>query len=280
MRKKIAFIGVGNMATAIINGLISNKNENSIDISDIVLFDKNHLQTEGFAEMGALTASSVEDAASKADCIMLCVKPQNFEEVLPSLAKVENASEKLYITIAAGIKTDAVSDAIGGAAVVRVLPNTPIFIGKGVSAICKNKYVTDSDFIFACGIFSLSSRVITIDENEMNRIISVTSSSPAYVFLLIKSMLDGAVSQGLLKSEGSLHGLEQKELIDCICDTIIGSAELMKSSVKTPDEQIKTVASKGGTTERALSVLADYEFSKAVVLAMEKCTERADELGK
>ena len=100
------------------------------------------------------------------------------------------------------------------------------------------------------------------------------------MFLIIKAMLDGAVSQGLLKSESIPDGLDERTLINCICDTMIGSAFLMKEGIKTPDEQIKTVASKGGTTERAISELLEYKLPEAFASAMQKCTDRADELGK
>ena len=128
-------------------------------------------------------------------------------------------------------------------------------------------------------MFALSGRVIKIDESEMNRIICVTGSSPAYVFMMIRAMYDGACEQGLLLDEDG-RGVSQQELLESICDTIIGAAELMKSENKTPNEQISTVASKGGTTERAISELERYNFDEAIISAMRKCTARADELGK
>ena len=144
MRKKVAFIGVGNMATAVIGGMISG----GFDASDIILFDRHIEKMQGFSEKGAIIASSVAEAAELSDCIMICVKPQGFGDVLPLLASSQNAKEKLYITIAAGISTAAVSDAVGGAPVVRALPNTPILIGKGVTAICCGNGVSSMDFDF------------------------------------------------------------------------------------------------------------------------------------
>jgi pyrroline-5-carboxylate reductase len=176
--------------------------------------------------------------------------------------------------MAAGISSQNVSDAANGAAVVRVMPNTPMLIGKGVIAVCRNEKVSDSDFEYICDVFSSSGSVIKIDESEMNRIIAVTGSSPAYVFMMIKAMYEGAVAQGLLENR-----LSEKDLTNAICDTIIGAAELMKQGTKTPDEQISTVASKGGTTERAIAELESYHFCEAIISAMDKCTKRADELG-
>ena len=276
MRKKVAFIGVGNMATAIIGGMISG----GFDASDIILYDRHIEKMQPFAMRGAIVASSIHQAANLAECIMICVKPQGFGEVLPLLATCEYAKEKLYITIAAGITTQAVSTAIGGASVVRALPNTPILIGRGVTAISRGDGISDQDFEFACSLFEPSSSIIKINENQMNKIICVASSSPAYMFLIIKSMLDAAASQGLLADGDNPDGLDEKTLINCICDTMIGSAYLMKEGTKTPDEQIKTVASKGGTTERAIAELIEYKLPEAFISAMQKCTDRAEELGK
>ena len=276
MRNKFAFIGVGNMANAIIGGIISAKDA-FISPSDIILFDRSAEKMAAFAKKGAVVASSLQDAVNMADCVLLCVKPQQFPDVLPLLSECENVKDKLFITIAAGIKTDDVSRAANGAAVVRVMPNTPMLVGKGVCALCRNDKVTDEDYTTAHKLFSASASVIDISENEMNRIICVTGSSPAYVFLMIKAIFDGAVAQGLLSEDGS-SGLSSKDLINSICDTIIGTAHLMKQKDLTPDEQIRNVASKGGTTEQALIELENYKFYEGIISAMQKCTERADEL--
>ncbi len=279
MRKKIAFIGVGNMAQAIISGITA-RETGSVAWSDIILFNRHREKIEKYSSFGSRIADTLNEAVDLADCIILCVKPQNFCEILPTLSKCKNVENKLFISIAAGIGTEAVSSAANGAPVVRVMPNTPLMIGQGVSALCRNSVVSDEDFCFACDIFSSAGTVITIDESEMNKIICVTGSSPAYVFMLIKAMYDGACMQGLLKDGDSNNGLTSDNLITCICDTIIGSAMLMKCGNKTPDEQIATVASKGGTTERAISELERYNIYEAVSSAMKKCTDRAEELGK
>ena len=124
-----------------------------------------------------------------------------------------------------------------------------------------------SDFV--CSIFEPTGSTLIIDESDMNRIIGVTSSSPAYVFKFIDAIYKGAVSQGL-PAEG---------LIDAICDVFIGSALLVKQSGETPEQLASKVASKGGTTERALLCLDNADVEKIVLDAMVACTKRADELG-
>lgn len=264
--RKIAFIGVGNMAGAILGGIIRS---GATDYAHVILSDCLPDKCTSYAEKGATVTSSVAEAAALADCVVLSVKPQNFADILPELAAVEGIERKLIVTIAAGITVDTVKTALGGAPVVRVLPNTPMLIGQGVSVICRADDVSADDFAFVCSLFEASGRVMVIDEREMNRIISVTSSSPAYVFAFINAILQGAHAQGL----------EIESLLDCICDVVIGSAALLKAGGLTPEEQIRVVTSKGGTTERAMGVLADRGMTDMVVDAMRACTARADELG-
>lgn len=278
MRKKIAFIGVGNMATAILTGITS-RDDDPISWSNIILYNRHKEKIEKYAALGAIVADSLKDAVDIADCVILCVKPQSFPEILPELSKCNCVEKKLLVSIAAGISCEKISVAANHAPVVRVMPNTPMLIGQGVSAMCRNECVSDFDYDFVCKIFSSAGQVIRINEDEMNRIISVTGSSPAYVFMMIKAMYQGAVEQGLLRDTDVSFGLTEKELIDSICDTVIGAAMLMKLGDKTPDEQIKTVCSKGGTTEKAVAELERYDFYKAFSDAMKKCTARAEELG-
>lgn len=277
MRKTIAFIGVGNMANAIINGITKREN-NPFPFSNLILFDKYPPQLKSFENTGAKITESITDAVKNADCVVLSVKPQNFPEVLTEISSLEGISEKLFITIAAGIEISTIKGYVGSAPVIRVLPNLPMVVGFGVSAICKDDSVHECDFEFVADIFAASGKVIKIDESEMNRIISVTSSSPAYIFMLIDSMLGGAKSQGLVESFGG--NISEKEMLLTICDTIIGACELMKASDCSAKELISRVASKGGTTERAINELEAYKFKDGIISAMQKCTDRADELGK
>ena len=263
--RKIAFIGVGNMANAIIGGLLRS---GAVDCAHLILSDKIPDKCADYVKNGAAFASSPTEAAAGADCIVLSVKPQNFPEILPELSEVAGIADKLIITIAAGISSDTVRKALRGAATVRVLPNTPMLVGQGVSVICRAEDVSAEDFAFVTSIFEASGSVQIIDESEMNRIISVTSSSPAYVFAFIDAIYQGALAQGL----------EAEGLLGAICDVVIGSAALLKAGDLTPEEQIKRVTSKGGTTEQAMNVLRRRDMTAMVVDAMKACTARAEEM--
>ena len=265
--RKIAFIGVGNMAGAIINGILQSGN---VTPDQLILSDRFPDKCTVYTERGALMAASPAEAASMADCVVLSVKPQNFPEILPELSLVAGIEQKLIITIAAGISIDTVRNALCGAPVVRVMPNTPMLVGMGVSALCRADNVSAEDFAFACALFEASGAITVIDEADMNRIISVTGSSPAYVFAFIDAMYKGALAQGL----------EIDGLLSCICDVVIGSATLLKSGGLSPEEQISRVTSKGGTTERAMNVIRERDMASILSDAMLACTARADEMGR
>ena len=172
--------------SAIISGITS-KDVDPIKWSDILLYDSNAEKMEKYALEGAHIAQNLKEAALAADCIILCVKPQNFAQVLPELSSVDGIAQTLIISIAAGISTDSIEPSVKGAPIVRVMPNTPMLIGQGVSALCRTQNVSDEDFDFACGIFASAGKIIKISEGEMNKIICATGSSPAYVFMVIKA---------------------------------------------------------------------------------------------
>ena len=265
--RKIAFIGVGNMANAIIGGLLRN---GAVDCPHLILSDKLPEKCVPYTQQGATLVSSPAEAAKAANCVVLAVKPQNFPEILAELSRVEGIENKLIVTIAAGITAATVKTALRGAPVVRVLPNTPMLIGMGVSVICEAPDVAPADFAFVTAMFEASGSVIVIDESEMNRIISVTSSSPAYVFACIDAICKGATAQGL----------DGDALLPAVCDMVIGAATLLRDGGITPTEQIARVTSKGGTTERAMAMLSERDMAGMVKDAMQACTDRADELAK
>lgn len=266
-RNRLAVIGYGNMAKAIVGGILNS----TTDISDVIIFDINSTQYSSYSvDCKIKIADSMESAITEADSVLLSVKPQNFSDLLPSVKDIEGYQDKLYISIAAGISTDTICGTLGDVSVIRVLPNIPMTIGEGVSVVCRNPKVDVSDFNYVKDIFSMSGSVLEIDENEINRFIGVTSSAPAYVFKFIDAICKGAEAQGI----------DYDRVLNVVCDMVIGSAMMLKNGELTPEELISRVASKGGTTERALLVLSDRDFSGAVVDAMIACTDRAEELGQ
>ncbi|MBO4265382.1 MAG: pyrroline-5-carboxylate reductase [Clostridia bacterium] len=269
MKKRIAFLGCGNMASAIIGGILK---ANIVCDEDINVFDVNKTQYEKFKDTKINTFDTAADAVSGADYIVLAVKPQNYADLLCELSKTAgDVSSKTFISIAAGVSTSSICARFGkDLKVVRTMPNTPLLYSSGTTALCKNKFVSDEDYAFVRGIFAASGTVFDLEEEKMNAIISVTSSSPAYVYLFIKSIIEGAKEQGF----------DEAKIKDAVCDMVIGSAKMLKQSPKTPDELINMVTSPKGTTERAMNVLYEAKPIETMKRAMEECTKRADELSK
>ena len=262
---KFAFLGVGNMASAILGGL-----QQIVDDRDIYLFDRLPEALNKFSARTYHRCASAAEAVAAADCIFFAVKPQNIPELLDELRLADVCHNKIIVSIAAGISIKTFTDAFGDLPVIRTMPNTPMLIGQGVTALCRNAAVDDETFSAIREVFDTTGHTIVLDEPDMNKIISVTSSSPAYIFLFIKSIYESGLAQGLAE-EG---------LLEAVCHSVIGSAKLVLQSDKTPDELIAMVCSKKGTTEQAMHKLEEGRFAEIIHQAMLACTKRAEELGR
>ena len=268
--KTISFIGAGNMATAIIGGMLKSGTKPSF----ITVYDKLADKAENFKEKGISVAGSLADACKASELILLAVKPQNFAEMLGELKdSAVDVSNKTFISIAAGISTETVEKFLGRkCAVVRVMPNTPLMVGKGASALCRNERVSDEDFAIACGIFEASGMIMVIDEAEMNTVICANGSSPAYFYYFIDAVVKSAMAQGL--------NIDEKLILEAVCKTVIGSAQMLLDSGKTAGELVAAVTSPKGTTERAMNVLYENNVADIIHKAMCACTARAEEMSK
>lgn len=265
--KRIGFIGAGNMATAIINGILANKAKSAGELS---VFDLDEKKLALMAEKGVDTVSSCCELAEKSNIVVLAVKPQNYDEVLADIRDAVK-DETVVVTIAAGISIDYVRKGLGkNVPAVRVMPNTPLLLGKGASALCRSENISDSDFDEVYKMFSLSGDAVILPESQMNAVIAVNGSSPAYVYLFAKAMVDYAVSVGI----------DGDTALSLVAKTFEGSAEMLRSSGDTPEVLIEKVSSKGGTTIEALKVLRERNVPEAIKDAMAACTARAEELGR
>lgn len=264
---KFVFLGTGNMASAIIGGITGDYPDDRI-----VVYDIDESKYQKFSGRSFTFTRSAKEAVESGDYVFLAVKPQNFSELLTGLRESGTDLEnKTFVSIAAGITTDYICGKLGKKVpVIRTMPNTPMLYGKGVTALSKNEYVNEKIFRDVCRVFASSGEAFTLPESKMNEIIAVTSSSPAYVFLFIKSIVDGAKELGF----------DEDNMLDIVCRMVEGSAEMMRKSGKTPDELIRMVCSPKGTTEKAIDHLVENRFEENIVEAMKKCTDRANELSK
>lgn len=268
--KSLAFIGAGNMASAIIGGML----KAGVPAGSLTVFDKLTDKLEAFRERGLNTAASLPEAVASSEAVLLAVKPQNFAEALGELRESGVCcKDKLFITIAAGISTEAVEKWLGcELAVVRVMPNTPLMIGKGTTALCRNSRVSDEDFAMAQSIFASSGMTMVIDEAQMNTVICVNGSSPAYFYHFIDAVVRSAMEQGL--------GLDERTVLEAVCSTVIGSAQMLLDSGKSAGELVRAVTSPKGTTERAMNVFYEEKVAGIIDRAMRECTVRAEQMSK
>lgn len=261
---KIGFIGAGNMATAIIGGLV----RSGFSKKDIYIYDIFAEKLSTFGEMGLSVAQSAQELTKEADIIVLAVKPQQYGEVIEGIAPAADMG-KTFVSIAAGITVEYVRNKLGlDVPVVRVMPNTPLLLGKGATALSPSDNVSDDAFAMVKSMFASSGVVEILPESLMNAVISVNGSSPAYIYLFAKAVCDSAEAQGI----------DRQVAMKLFAAVLEGSAEMLRSSGDDPDTLIQKVSSKGGTTIAALERLYAHGFEGAIDDAMRACTKRAQEL--
>jgi len=267
--KKIGIIGSGNMAEAMINGLISSgryKKEQvlSSDISEKRLKEI-HKKHKIY-----VTKSNIEVAA-KSDLIFIAVKPDSVSKVLKQI-KAKINSKKIIISIAAGIKTSLISKSIGKKAkIVRVMPNTPALVNQGVSVLYPNALVTDGEVETIRELFeSVGYSYIIHNEDLLDAVTGLSGSGPAYVAMFIDALADGGVKMGLPKYMS----------LKLAAQTVLGTASMVLETEDHPSEFKDKVSSPAGTTVEGLHQLELGSFRGTVISAVEAATKRSRELSK
>ncbi len=262
------FIGGGNMAEALIKGVIAGK---LCDASDILVSDVRAERLDYLSkEFGVAAVGSNAQLAGKADVLVLSVKPQNMAEVLEEI-KGSVKEGALVISIAAGIKTGRIAEALGEVAIVRVMPNTPALVGQGASGLFANQFAK-ARLGEALKIFSAVGKAVVVeDENLIDVVTAVSGSGPAYYFLVMEEMIKA----------GAELGLPAEVAKELVLQTAKGAAILAGQADKNgqaPGELRKKVTSPGGTTEAALKVMAEGEFGAVLRSAIKKAAQRSVEL--
>lgn len=266
---KIAVIGAGNMATAILMGA---KKAGKMPLDTFIVTDKMPEKLKEMKRLGFCTADSAVEAVRESEFFLIAVKPQDVEALLSSIREgCPDIGAKKAVTIAAGISSDYICDKLGcKIPVVRVMPNTPMTLGYGATAICRNGLVSDKDYSKICGLFAYGGEVASIKEEQMNAVIAVNSSSPAYFFEIVR----------IMTAYGVQNGIEEKVAATLARNAMLGSAKMLIESGKTPEELIAMVKSPKGTTAAALDSFAADGLEDTFKHAMDACTKRAEELGK
>ncbi|MBQ9808449.1 MAG: pyrroline-5-carboxylate reductase [Ruminococcus sp.] len=263
----IGFIGAGNMGSAIMKGIAGSSASENIDL---YAFDPDSAKLAALAESGVSPCGSEAELVSKCKYIFLAVKPQIIEGVLEAAAPAATA-DTVFISIAAGISDEFVArKTLPEAKVILVMPNTPLLLGEGASALSRNEKVTDEEFELILGIFRLCGKAAVISKDKMKEIIAINGSSPAFIYLFAKGFIDYAESAGIDRAAAQ----------ELFTQSLIGSAKMITDSGYSIDELIKMVSSPGGTTLAGLDRLYEGDLTGTVKKCCESCTNRAYELSK
>lgn len=267
-RYQIGVIGAGNMGMAIVQGAVK---AGMCGPADILLFNRTAEKRAARAAQGFAVTDDYAALYGSCKTVILGIKPQNFDEVLGALRPVANA-KPLVVSIAAGV-TFAKMEAVLGAdcPIVRVMPNTPLMIGKGASVLVCNRAASAEQLAAVRALFdSMGVTAVYEDENMLNEVIPYNGSAPAYVYAFIDAMVRSAQS----------HGLSAEDATQLFCATCIGAAEMVLANHdQTPAELTAAVCSPGGTTIEAVHVLQKRGFADILAEASDKCIDRAYELG-
>ncbi len=261
---KIGFIGFGNMAKAIANGVCLN---NSVKSQNICVYDIDDSAKKQAQNLGFSLFENEIEIVKNSEFVFLCVKPQHFTDLLDKI-KCDVNPNNVFLSVAAGVSIEAIENRIGSAAIIRAMPNTPLLLGCGTVALCKNERVKQEDYNFICNIFESIGTVQNLPENLFNEIINVSGSTPAYIYLIAKTVADYAKE----------HGIDHKIALDMFCNTMIGSAKMLIQTPYSPDELIEMVASKGGTTRAALDEFEQNGLKECLIKGFDACLKRAKEL--
>lgn len=264
---KIGFIGLGNMATAIIGGMLQKGVAQAENIKGADPLPEACKKVE--EKFGIGIADSNVSAVSGADVIFLAVKPIYMEGVIAQI-KDHVSKNTLIISIAAGKTLQFLYDHFGSKEfkIVRCMPNTPALVLEGCTGVCSGENVTEQEMETALTLLGAFGKASVVPERLMDVVVGVSGSSPAYVFMFIEAMADAAVAGGMPRAQA----------YEFAAQSVLGSAKLMLETGKHPGELKDMVCSPGGTTIQAVKVLEELGFRAAVMDAIEACIETSKSL--
>lgn len=260
---KLGFVGAGVMAGAILSRALDNIAALGILPSDIAVFDPAEDKLTPYISRGVKKAASSDDIFASCETVLLGVKPQYYAEILSKIPLFHN---KIVISIMAGVKIATLRKSLPGVSgIVRVMPNMPAQIGKGMSAICFDN-VSENDKAFIVKLFESCGKTLVITEDKFDAVTSVSGSGPAYVYLFASGMVKGGIAGGLTEEESRLLALQ----------TIEGAAALAAASPDfTLDTLVDRVCSKGGTTIEAVNLYREHHLPEMIGKGIEACREKS-----
>ncbi|HLL53074.1 MAG TPA: pyrroline-5-carboxylate reductase [Myxococcaceae bacterium] len=266
--RKIAFLGAGNMAEALIKGLLR---ANLTRPENILATGRRKDRLDELQKSYPAIRVTTDNvaAAQEAEIVVLAVKPQAMGKLLSQIAPVIDV-HKLIISVAAGVPIAALERKLGaGARIIRTMPNTPALVGMGACAISPGEHATAQDLDTASALFNAVGTSTVVDENLLDAVTGLSGSGPAYVFLVIEALSDAGVKVGLPRYTA----------LKLAAQTVLGSAQLLIETGEHPGHLKDQVTSPGGTAIAGLHTLEAGGLRHTLINAVEAATRRAKELG-
>ncbi|MFI8576402.1 pyrroline-5-carboxylate reductase [Rossellomorea aquimaris] len=268
MDKTIGFIGCGNMAQAIMGGILKSGLVDDHMVKASARTQETLDKVSG--EFGVGVTSDNNSVATFSDIVFLSVKPDQYRDIIHSI-KDSLKEDAIVITIAAGITIGWMESQLSESMkIVRTMPNTPSLVGEGMTAYCVNNEVTEEDLADVQAILESFGKAEMVEESLMDAIPAVSGSSPAYVFMFIEALADGAV----------LQGIPRKQAYQLASQAVLGAAKMVIETGTHPGELKDAVCSPGGATIEAVSALEKNNFKGAILTAMEACGRKSKSLGE
>lgn len=266
MNKIIGFIGSGNMATAMMGGIIKAK---LVPSNNIMCSDPSESKLENLKRnYGVTITNSNSEVASRSDILVLSVKPQFYPEVIKEIKDIVK-SNTIIVGIAAGQKIETIKKLFEkDIKVVRVMPNTPALVGEGMAALSPCPKVLENELNLICNIFNSFGKCEVIPENLMDVVTGLSGSSPAFIFMIIEAMADGAVLEGMPRDKAYIFAAQ----------AVLGSAKMVLETGKHPAELKDMVCSPAGTTIEGVSVLEETGLRNSIIKAVRAATKKSKNL--
>ncbi|MGF1468814.1 MAG: pyrroline-5-carboxylate reductase [Sandaracinaceae bacterium] len=267
--RTICFVGAGNMAGALIKGLLRSGACGPAEVLPVDIRQE-RLDELVQAHPGLAVTSNLADAVGAADVVVLSVKPQVFDRVLPEVGQALRP-DALVVSIAAGVSLGAIEGRLPvRTRVVRTMPNTPALVDCGATAVAGGRHATDEDLALVTRIFGHVGRTVTVEESLLDAVTGLSGSGPAYIFLIIEALSDAGVKVGLHRADAQLLA----------ATTVLGSARLLLETGEHPGRLKDMVTSPGGTAIAGLHTLEAGGLRTTLINAVEAATERSRALGE
>jgi pyrroline-5-carboxylate reductase len=262
----LAILGAGVMGETVLSGLLrAGWTSDRIIATD----RRTERQVELEAKYG-ITMMTNEEAAAKADTVILVVKPQDMRDLLTEIAPVVSSST-LIVSLAAGVDTASIEERLPtGTPVVRVMPNTPAQVEEGMAAISPGAHSDEEHLARVSELMSATGRVVTVPERYQDAVTAISGSGPAYLFFVVEAMIEAGVHLGLPRDTAT----------ELVVQTMLGSAKLLRETGEHPTVLRERVTSPGGTTAAAIRQLEDHKVRAAFITAMESARDRSRDLAK